>query len=189
MKRIFFSKKIITLWVPLSFIATILFGALYAVSEHITRQNANDPQIRVAEDIVRALESGESPKKLAPNVVVPLETSLATFLTIYSNAREPIASTGTYNGTVLTPPQGVFDYTDEYTVNRVTWEPRSGSRFAIVVYKYIGKDSGYVLVGRSLREIEHRQVQLAPLIIGAWLIAVVGIYCILILLAWLDERE
>jgi hypothetical protein len=90
---------------------------------------------------------------------------------------------------VLTPPQGVFDYTDEYTVNRVTWEPRSGSRFAIVVYKYIGKDSGYVLVGRSLREIEHRQVQLAPLIIGAWLIAVVGIYCILILLAWLDERE
>jgi hypothetical protein len=46
---------------------------------------------------------------------------------------------------------GVLDYMRQHGEERVTWQPEKGVRMATVVVRY---DKGFVLAGRSLREME-----------------------------------
>ncbi len=40
--------------------------------------------------------------------------------------------------------------------DRITWQPEPGIRSAVVVVHYTGATPGYVMAGRSLREVEWR---------------------------------
>lgn len=48
---------------------------------------------------------------------------------------------------------GVLDYMRQHGEERVTWQPEKGVRMATVVVRY---DKGFVLAGRSMREVEIR---------------------------------
>jgi len=54
--------------------------------------------------------------------------------------------------------------------DRVTWQPASAVRSAAVVVRYGGAQPGFVLAGRSQREVEARVDQLTLMIGAAWVI-------------------
>jgi hypothetical protein len=57
-------------------------------------------------------------------------------------------------------PPGILDYTRQNGEDRVTLQPESGVRIAAVVVRY---NNGFVLAGRSLREVEKRESQVEQL--------------------------
>jgi hypothetical protein len=63
---------------------------------------------------------------------------------------------------------GVFDYTRAHGQDRITWQPRSGVRSAAIVARYGGAHPGFVLAGRSLREVEAREDRLTLMVGIAW---------------------
>jgi hypothetical protein len=176
------TRKTLAVWLPLAVTVTILFGVVYAVNQQMSRQSANDPQIRVAEDAVHNLENGAALESVVPKEKIDLEKSLATFIIVYNNAHEPVVGSALLGGKIPTPPKGVFEYTDNYTVNRITWQPRSDLRYAVVMYKYVAPQSGYVLVGRSLREVEHRDSLLAMMLAGALGFTLLTSYVLIVIL-------
>ena len=66
-------------------------------------------------------------------------------------------------------PSGVFDYTRQNKEDRVSWQPETGVRIAAVVVAYGGAQPGFVLAGRSLREVEARESQIEQITGIAWL--------------------
>jgi len=84
---------------------------------------------------------------------VELATSLAPFIIVFDDSGNVLASSATLHGAVPVYPSGVLDYTRINGEDRVTWQPENGVRMATVVIRY---DTGFVLAGRSLREVEIR---------------------------------
>ena len=146
-------------WLPLAAIIIIFSGLIYAAVQQTYRQNANDPQIQIAEDIADAISQGLAPPQGIVSPTAPqtdLKKSLSTFLIIYDDAGKIIASSAILDGKNPEYPKGVLDYVKKHGEDRVTWQPVPAVRMATVVTRYSGKQSGFVMVGRSLRETEKR---------------------------------
>ena len=138
-------------------IATILNGFVYIAVQQVLRLSANDPQIQMAQDGAKILETGRQPAQLLLTANVNISQSLAPFIVIYSDEGNPIVSSGILNNAMPMLPSGVFIYTKEHGEDRITWQPEKGTRIAAVVVRYEGKNPGYILVGRNLREVEKRE--------------------------------
>lgn len=164
------AKNILRHWLPLAAVTTLLCGLVYLAVQQSLRQGANDPQIQMAEDAAAALVAGSTPESVLPVAQVEISTSLAPFMVLYSNTGEPLASSGLLHGIVPLLPSGVFDHTRQNAEDRVSWQPESGVRIAAVVVAYGGAQSGFVLAGRSLREVEKRESQVEQISGIAWLV-------------------
>lgn len=151
--------KILRVWLPIAVITAAFCGLAYLTVQQSLRQGANDPQIQMAEDAASALAQGWNAEALVPLSTVDIARSLAPFMIIYDDAGNVLASSAVLH--VVTPdlPAGVLDYTRAYGEDRVTWQPEEGVRIAAVVIRYEGTQSGFVLAGRSLREVEAREAQ------------------------------
>lgn len=144
-------------WLPIAVVATLLTGLAYVVGQQVLRQSANDPQVQMAEDAAAALSAGQSPQAVAPQTVVDMARSLAPYLIVYGDDGRVLAASAQLNGQAPPPPPaGVFEYVREHGLERVTWQPRSDVRVAAIVIRYSGTTSGFVVAGRSLREVERR---------------------------------
>ena len=159
------TKAIFRTWIPFAVLITIVCGLVYASVQQVLRQAADDPQIQMAEDTARALDSGSSPEAVLPAGQVEVSRSLAPFVVVYDQSGQPTAASGMLNGKPPRPPQGVLDYAGQNGMNRVTWQPQEGVRIASVVVPYEG---GFVLAGRSLREAEKREIQARGFAAAAW---------------------
>lgn len=82
--------------------------------------------------------------------------------TLFLEGGGPIAGSGTLDGKLPTLPPGVFDFTRQNGQDGITWQPQPDVRSAIVVVHYNGLQSGFVLAGRSLREVEIREDKSLP---------------------------
>lgn len=145
-------------------------GLVYVVAQQNYRQSANDPQIAYAQDISASLNTGVSPQEIIPPAKIDISKSLATFIMVFDTSNKLVLSTGEIKGEVPTVPSGVFSYVKKNGEDRLTWAPQKGVRVATVVTKY--KD-GYVLVGRSLKEVEARVSTLTTYVVAAWLTTLV----------------
>jgi hypothetical protein len=152
-------KNIVRHWLPLAVLAVTLCGLAYLSSQQALRQGANDPQIALAEDAAAALAGGESPSALVPTAQVDVARSLSPFLIVYAEGGQVQASSGRLRGRVPVLPEGVLAYTRQHGQDRVTWQPEPGVRIAAVVVHAPGGPGGFVLAGRSLREVEKREDQ------------------------------
>jgi hypothetical protein len=114
----------------------------------------------MAEDAANALNAGASVDAIVPAAKVELATSLAPFIIVFDDSGNLMASSTTLHGSVPLYPSGVLDYTRQNGEDRVTWQPENGVRMATVIVKY---DKGFVLAGRSLREVEKRESQMEQL--------------------------
>jgi hypothetical protein len=161
-------------------ISTILALAIYAIPQQVLRQGANDPQIQLATDLVAVLERGDTSASLQQEVQavagqgnVDVARSLSPFVIVYDDQGRPLASQAQLNGGVPVPPSGVFDFVRQHGEERVSWQPILGStrgvRIAAVVQRVSGAHPGFVLAGRSLREVEAREHQIAQMARLAWL--------------------
>ncbi len=143
-------------------------GLLYAVVQQNYRTSLNDPQIQISEDIAAGLSEGRSLNQF--NQQVDISKSLASFIIVYDDTGKPVASSGALDGKVPVPPNGVLEYTRQHKEDRISWEPKPGVRSAIVINRFAtDKASGFVLVGRSMKEVEARQSRLLQMI-GAGLV-------------------
>lgn len=150
-------------WIPLAVLTALICGTVYVAIQSDLRGGADDPQIQMATDARNALQSGASAQSLVPAARIDIAQSLSPYLVIYDASGQPIASSATLHGQALLPPSGVFEYARTHAMDRLTWMPEAGVRSAIVVVHY---NDGYVLAGRSLRQVEQREDN-ALLIVGA----------------------
>jgi len=160
---------ILTAWLPLAVAITALCFLIYVAVQQEYRQSANDPQIQIAEDIAQSLTAGQQPQ-VPPNTArVDIAKSLAPYMIIYDETGKLITSLAQIDGKNPKIPQGVFQHAKQYGQNRFTWEPKQGVRSAVVLAHYQGSQPGYILVGRSLREVEKREDNLYKSVLLTWL--------------------
>ena len=167
-------------FLPLVFIMTITMGLVYVVEQQNFRMNANDPQIQLAEDFADQLSAGRTVASINTSNTVDMAKSLSLFIFIYDEAGNVVVGSGKLNGQYPTLPAGVLDYAKKAGQNRITWEPQSGLRFALVIIPYSGAESGFVAVGRSLREVEQRVGRLGLEVLAGWLVGLIGLFSLFI---------
>jgi hypothetical protein len=164
-------NKIITvlkIWLPFVVTITAICVLTYATVQQSYRQNANDPQIQMAQDAVDAIVDGKGVETVVPVDRVSVAKSLAPFLIVFDKDGNEIASSVVLDGRSPELPNGVLDSTKELGENRISWQPRDGVRIAAVIISY---GDGYVLAGRNMREVEAREAQLTTFAGLTWILA------------------
>ncbi len=174
-------SRAFALWVPILVATSGLFLFAYWGIQQEYRMAANDPQIAMAEDGAALLDQGASPASLVPRTeaqsagapTVDLMTSLDPWLAVFDASGTPLESSASLGSAPLQLPQGVFDtstwkrvYAEQgvgmtipQNETRFTWQPSSSARQAVVLVR--AADHGYfVASGRSLREVEAREMTL-----------------------------
>lgn len=174
------NKETLKLFLPLAVLATLTCGLIYATAQQVYRQSANDPQVQIAEDISGILQKGAPPEAIVGQNKTDIGKSLAAFVIIYDSSRSAVISSAVLDGKTPVVPKGVFDSADKRGENIFTWEPKDAVREAVVLRKYQGSAKGYVLVGRSLREVEKRVDSLTKSIGIAWAVILVGTFATLL---------
>lgn len=169
--------RVLRYWIPLAVGITFLAGLVYLAVQQNYRMNANDPQIQMAEDAGLALGEGKNPKEIIGNVNVDMRTSLAPYYIIYNQNGKVLASSAFLNDKTPNIPETVFADVKENGEERFTWQPVSGVRSAVVIVYYQGmNNSGFVLAGRSLREVEVREDALELQVGAVWVISLVSAF-------------
>jgi hypothetical protein len=146
------------------------------------RQTANDPQISIAEDLSVALSSGDArPQDIVPpGQTVDISTSLDPYVIIYDASGTVLASSATLGGQTPTVPSGVFTSVAQHGEDRFTWQPRVGVRNAVVVDAWSGSGaSGFILVGRSMREVEIREDNILHIAELAWILGLIVMFVLI----------
>lgn len=164
-------KSILKAWLPFAVTISAFCLLVYAAVQQSYRQNADDPQIQMANDAVAALSSGHSADMLVPATKVSISDSLAPFLIIYDSTGHEVASSALLDGQTPALPAGVLDSTKQLGENRISWQPREGVRIATVIVSY---PNGFVLAGRNMREVEQREAQVSTFAGITWVLAMLG---------------
>ncbi|MHB8571761.1 MAG: hypothetical protein ACYDAY_02230 [Candidatus Dormibacteria bacterium] len=157
-------------WLPTAAASTILAGGMYAETQQVLRQGADDPQVQMATDLAARFAAGAPVPVVAPGDRVDLATSLATFTMVFDDGGRLVSSSASLDGSNPPLPQGVLDHTRTDIQDRVSWQPRDGVRVALVVERYAGPaGAGFVAVGRSLRLVEQRENDALVVALAVWL--------------------
>ncbi len=159
----------IAFWLPAAAGISVLAGVAYTAVQQDLRMGANDPQIQISEDAAARLDQGAPPSAVVGTGYVDIRHSLAAYVIVFNAAGDPVASGAMLDGKVPAPPHGVFDSARSGGEDRFSWEPAAGVRSAAVLTPFNG---GFVLAGRSLREVESRESTIAGVIGLGWVIAV-----------------
>jgi energy-converting hydrogenase Eha subunit F len=204
-----FLIRAFVLWLPLAVAITGICLLVYATVQQNYRQSLNDPQIQMAEDGVAALESGAVPASLVQRgtAMIDIAKSLAPWLVVYDASGTPLESSAVLNGKPPVPPVGTFEYVGSYGVygtpgemnsyrfvpageDRLTWQPQSDVRQAIVVALVrSGPSKGYfVVVGRNMREVENREGQLETFVCLAWFVLVVATFIAMLFSSYFNNK-
>jgi hypothetical protein len=146
-------------WLPLAVVIAMANGLIYATAQQVLRQGANDPQIQLAEDGASALAQGAPTDSILPSGMVDLATSLAPFVMVWDDSGKLLAASGQLHGSAPEIPSGILDYARIHGEDRITWQPKTGVRIAAIFVHAQGGSGGFVMAGRSLREVEKREDQ------------------------------
>jgi len=169
-------KNIFRLWLPFAVVITAFSMLAYASVQQVYRQDANDPQIQMANDAADALNSGSTIETIVPQEKIFFAKSLAPFIVIYDGDGKPVAGSGVLDGKLSEIPKGVLDVAKQNGENRRTWQPNDSVRIAAVVVPY--KD-GFVLAGRNLREEEVREAQVSMFASITWILALIATFIVI----------
>jgi hypothetical protein len=151
-------------------IATILVALIYTSVQQDHRSGANDPQLQMARDISNDLKNQAAIDKWFSSDKIEISQSLSVFGALYNDRGEPLMSTGVLNGKMPLLPRGVFDFAKNNGEDVFTWQPRKGTRMAIVLKSLPSSPYSFVAVGRSLYEVEKREQNLLGMSLIGWLL-------------------
>jgi hypothetical protein len=177
MEKFIAKRRSFLIYLSVFTLVSVVFLTIYVAVQQNYRQSANDPQIQMAEDAVASLDNGGAFQSVILPMRVDIATSLSVFTTVFNDAGQPIGSSGYLQGGMPTLPPGVFDYVRSKGESRFTWQPEKGVRDAVVVTKYSG---GFVMVGRSIREVEKREEALFSEVFAGWIVSILiaGFCCV-----------
>jgi hypothetical protein len=162
-------KQILWFWLPLLFLITPIMASIYIAGQQYLRHSANFPQVTMAESGALQLAEGTSAATLVGSTTVALDASPDPFISVFDGQGRLIASTAQLDGMTPVPPLGVFDYTRANGEDMFTWQPASGVRSAAVLLHYNGNTPGFILVGRSLRQVEDLEDWFLSIIFWIWI--------------------
>ena len=189
-----FIKKAVDLLIPFAVI-TVVFFTIYAAVQQSIRQDANNPQIQMAEDAVPILAQGAKPEDVVAIFAadngkpVDIAQSLAPFIAIYDDQGNALASSGYIGDGALVIPKGVFESikangstSGSTSEDRLTLEPQKGVRIASVIERFVSpvplgseaSTNGYVMAGRSLREAEDRVGRIGGIVLFGYVVSMIG---------------
>jgi len=166
-------QNIAAVWLPIAVVTTVLCGLVFVAVQQSLRQSANDPQIEMAGDAADALTGGASAESVLPPTSIDVARSLSPFTEVFNENGEVIAASGMLHGQPLQLPSGVLEDVRQQGESRLTLQPEPAARMASVIIHYGGPRPGFVLVGRSIREIEFRTSQTRIFVGIAWLVSLV----------------
>lgn len=166
--------KAFAYWLPIAVAISAMSALVYLAVQQNFRQNLNDPQIQLTEDAAVMLGNRQPVTALVGSSKVDVASSLAPFLIVYDDSGNVVASSAQLNGQTPPLPAGVFASVRQSGEDRLTWQPQNGVRLATVVTHFSGSTPGFVLAGRSMREVEDRIGQLELMTAAAWGAALVG---------------
>jgi hypothetical protein len=86
-----------------------------------------------------------------------MSTSLDTYVMVFDENMQLSTGSATLLGKTPKLPGGVLEYTKKHGKDIITWQPMTGVRSAIVILPFSGEKNGFVLVGRSLLEVERKE--------------------------------
>jgi hypothetical protein len=164
-KQLGFIRNCFKIWLPLAITITALCGLIYLTVQQSYRMSANDPQIQLAEDVSVNLANGQNPQNYVPAIKTNLAKSLAVYILIYDSNGKLLASSVEINGKDPVVPSGIFSDTKAKDETRFTWQTPEGIRSALVVKYYKGIGTGFVAVGRSIKEVEKRENDLQNIVL------------------------
>ncbi|MBS1599438.1 MAG: hypothetical protein JST75_14525 [Bacteroidetes bacterium] len=151
-------------------VITVIILLIYVAVQQNYRSGADDPQLQIARDINNRLHRGASIQKYM-NDSINLESSQEVFTALYDSNAAPIKSSGFLNERVPQLPPGVFAFVKANGEERVTWQPKPGVRMATVVLRAALPSIAYIVVGRSLQEVEIREQNLRNSVFICWVIS------------------
>jgi hypothetical protein len=161
-------------WFALAATWTLAAGAIVLVQHQVLRQQADEPQVQMAEDAARRLGKGVDALNVLPvGESVPIEASRSPWLAVYDKYGAPLSSSGRFRGSAPRLPRGVFKFAQEYRGHRLSWEPSPGVRQALVIV--VLPDAAFVVCGRSLQETELRKRQVLKLMLAVWSAGLAGL--------------
>ncbi len=188
-----FSQKTLTttalIWVPLAIVFSGAVALAYTAGQQNYRQSLNDPQIQITEEAATMLKNGQTIQSLVPTERIDVATSLVPFIIFYDDTGRVILGSGVLNGTTPTPPSGVFSYTKAHGQDRLTWQPQAGIRIATVLRRTTGTTNGFVLAGRSMREVEIRIDNLSSMALIVWFVGLATSLAATLGIAHLREKK
>lgn len=149
----------------------VVFGTIYAASQQVLRQSANDPQIQLALDTAERLDQGVKPDDLLGQHV-DVDKSLAPAVIIYDTLGQVVVGSAYVAGSVPTIAFGVLQDTEHNRYVAVNWEASPGVRLASVS---VEANDYFVTAVRSLVEVEKRELGLVKTIIFGFLASLAGL--------------
>lgn len=172
--------QMMRVWLALAAGATIVLGTTYTLIQQSTRLSADDAPLASAQTVKQQLENGASPADVVPTNIVDLKSDNSVFIIVTDSQEHIQASSARLDGSTTLPPKGTFDYTAQNGTNHFTWQPAKGARLAtrIMPYKY-GRQTGYVVTGQSLSQVENRINMYGWMTLAAWLAALIITYLVL----------
>lgn len=159
---------------PFAVLITGLGALILITVQQSYRQSANDPQIQIAEDIANIVAQGQDPRYFIPQGKIDISKSLATYIILFDKNGNLIGSSAILDNKSPELPNGVLNSAKEKGETRITWQPKASVRSATVIKYYSGKNSGFILVGRSLREVEAREDNLTKVVLLAWVLILIA---------------
>lgn len=150
------TRQSLRLWLLAVTIGTGLLLFEYVGLQQSLRMGLNDPQLQMAQDIASRLRQGASPSSVTPTALVDESHTLAPFVTIVDNNINVLASSGKIGDQVPLPPTSAFPDSQKRGNNWFTWQHDNNTiRDAAVIVPYTGAHNGYVLVARSMSQVEN----------------------------------
>jgi hypothetical protein len=181
--------QILSIWLPISLAVIAVNAFAYILCQQVLRQSANDPQVQLSQDIAAALSQGEPLQSIGQLTPVPIDTSLATFVMVFDDQGKTLVAQARLNHENPSLPPGIFNYVRDHGEDRITWQPQPGVRLALVVNRFSNPtQSGFVAVGRSLKEVERRTDQLFKLTVIGSLAINIAIYIYLVFQRYLVNK-
>lgn len=160
----------------------MLAGLLALTFQHSLRLAANDPQIELAEDISLRLARGADPQTILTQPAINLRTSVSTYVMVFNRVQEPVVVTALLDNQEVKPPVELFNLTEKNGQTRFTWQPAPGVKSAVVMQYFDDQQTGYLLVGRSLRETDYRITEITQTIMAGWLmIMALSLVCTIVM--------
>ncbi len=178
-------RRLIKSWLPLAAAITLISGLIYVAVQQDIRIGANDPQAEMAKEAVLALENKQMPQNVVPVREVEMSQSLSPYLIVYDAAGKVAAANVSLHGQTPVIPDGVLEYARAHGEDRISWQPEAGVRSAVVVMSVAEGKGGFVLAGRSMREIEAHIAGIEMQVGVGWLATLALTFLLAALLEWL----
>jgi len=164
-------------FIPLAVAITGLSGLIYWAVQQDIRIGSYEPQIQLSEDTATSINAGTDPAKVVLSGNVEISKSVAPYLMVFDDNGKLLAGNAKLFGQNPTIPQGVLDFAKANGQDRVSWQPASGVRSAIIITHFSNsKISGSVVAGRSLREPEKRVDMLGAQVGLAYIVTMVATF-------------